>query len=122
MNLQQISEEFQNAIANNVFELPLNQLMNAIYGAAKTMKKTMNARCRSTENVRQNKAWFDTKCENLRKKAIRALRNFHIVQTAQELESYKRDKCEYKEIIKMKNPNMHWNVVICSQKQHRTKP
>ena len=61
--------------------------MNAIYGAVKTMKKTANTRNRSTENVRQNKAWFDTECENLRNRAIRALRNFRIVQTAQALDS-----------------------------------
>ena len=135
VNLQQISEEIQNAIANNVSKLPLNLLMNAIYGAAKTMKKTTNARNRGTENVSQNKAWFDTECENLRKKAIRALRNFRIVQTPQALDSYKHDKSEYKELIKRKkskyalerghrlseaaqakNPKVFWNFLKADRK------
>ena len=136
-NLQQISEEFQNAIANKVFELPLNLLMNAIYRAVKTMKKTANTRNRSTENVRQNKAWFDTECENLRNRAIR---NFRIVLTAQALDSYKCDKSGYKEMIKMKkskyalergnrlseaaqdkNPKVFWNFLKADRKASDSK-
>ena len=83
LNLEQISEEFQNAVANTVFDLLLKLLMRAINGAAETMKKRYVARNRITENKRE-KSWFDAE-----EKGIRALRYFRIVQFVEAFERYK---------------------------------
>ena len=81
--------------------------MNVIYGAAESMKINKHPRNRKTDRIKQNKAWFDTDCDKLRKKkAIRTLINFRNVQTAQTLADYKRDRTEYKELIKLKNTTM----------------
>ena len=79
--------------------------MNVIYGAAESMKMNKYPRNRRTDRIKQNKAWFDTDCDKLRQKAIRALRNFRNAQTAQTLADYKRDRNEYMELIKLKKYN-----------------
>ena len=88
-----------------------------------------------TKNISQNKSWFDTEGDNLRKIGIGALRNFRIVQTAESPESYKRVKNEHKELIKSKksqcavergnvlseaakdkNPKAFWNFLKTDRK------
>ena len=102
-NLEQISNDFQHAITSNNFDLPLKLLMNAIYNAAQYMKKRDNT-LKHSASRKDNKPWFDTECDQYRKRAISALKQFRIVASVGALEHYKHAKNEYMNIIRYKIP------------------
>ena len=58
------------------------------------MKKHDSTLKQSTSR-KDNKPWFDTECDQYRKRAISALRHFRIVASVGALENYKHVKNEY---------------------------
>ena len=73
LNLERISNDFHNSIANNNFQLPLQLVLEAVYNAAEIMKKRVSNRKPDNNCTRRNKSWFDLHGKTLRKNSIRAL-------------------------------------------------
>lgn len=94
--------------------------MNVVHQGAKSMKKKEKEISLKANKTRENKPWFDLKCYNRRKRRIRALRNFRIVQSVEILTRYKQIKNEYKILIKSKKKRS--NMLSDAENDKKTKP
>ena len=80
----------------------LTEVLHDVTNCMKAQKRNSTRVSIATCKERSTRTWFDNDCERLRTIAMRALRHFRHVKTAEALESYKLAKAEYRELTKSK--------------------